>query len=221
MRRRRSSFPRGSFLPVSFRRARATERLRCAEEKSRRVRHGRVKKGTGRRSLTFAVAYQKILAVFIPIVIIAAERNAEDGPALVKFVNPLTLQALIDNGILTKDADLVIWLAILIAVLALVDEALVLTERRISAHIGESLIYDGRSMLFRHIQRMSLAFFIRSQTGALVSRLNNDVTVAQQAFIDLLPKLLIDLLPNLVGNLVAVVSIGVSGLRREESRRVR
>ena len=128
-------------------------------------------------------------------------------------MNPLTLRALIDNGVLTKDADLVIWRAILIAVLALIDEALVLTERRISAHIGESLIYDGRSKVFRNIQLMSLAFFTRSQSGALVSRLNNDVAVAQHATIDLLP--------NLVGNLQAVVSIGVSGLRREESRRVR
>ncbi len=85
------------------------------------------------------------------------------------------------------------------AVLALADAGLVLTERRISAYIGESLIYDMRSKVFRHIQRMPLAFFTRTQTGALVSRLNNDVIGAQQAFTDLLS--------NVVGNFVTVVIV--------------
>jgi ATP-binding cassette subfamily B protein len=154
--------------------------------------------------LTFAVPYKKILAVFIPVVIL---------DAVIAAVNPLILRALIDNRILKKNAGLVIWLAILVAVLALTDGALALTERRISASIGESLIYDMRSKVFRHTQRMPLAFFTRTQTGALVSRLNNDVIGAQQAFTDLLS--------NVVGNLVTVVIVGVSGLWRGESRRVR
>ncbi|MDR3665012.1 MAG: ABC transporter transmembrane domain-containing protein, partial [Mycobacterium sp.] len=153
------------------------------------LRH-RVKKGTARRMLTFAVPYHKILAVFIPVVILGA---------VVAAVNPLILRDLIDNGILKKNSSLVIGLAILVAVLALVDAALGLTERRISAYIGESLIYDMRSKVFRHIQRMPLAFFTRTQTGALVSRLNNDVIGAQQAFTDLLS--------NVVGNLVTVVIV--------------
>ena len=119
--------------------------------------------------------------------------------AVIAAVNPLILRALIDNGILKKDKDLVIDLAVLVAVLALADGALALTERRISAFIGESLIYDMRSKVFRHIQRMPLAFFTRTQTGALVSRLNNDVIGAQQAFTDLLS--------NVVGNLVTVVIV--------------
>jgi ATP-binding cassette subfamily B protein len=90
-------------------------------------------------------------------------------------------------------------LSVLVAALALVDAGLVLTERRISAYIGESLIYDMRSKVFRHIQRMPLAFFTRTQTGALVSRLNNDVIGAQQAFTDLLS--------NVVGNFVTVVIV--------------
>ena len=143
----------------------------------RSVLQHRVKKGTARRMLTFAVPYRKILAIFIPVVIL---------DAIIAAVNPLILRALIDNGILKKDKDLVIALAVLVAVLALADGALALTERRISAYIGESLIYDMRSKVFRHIQRMPLAFFTRTQTGALVSRLNNDVIGAQQAFTDLL-----------------------------------
>src|SRR6202044_2867876 len=156
----------------------------------RAVLQHRVKKGTARRMLTFAVPYRKILAVFLPVVVVDAAISA---------VNPLILRALIDNGILKKDSGLVIQLAVLVAVLAVADAGLVLTERRISAYIGESLIYDMRSKVFRHIQRMPLAFFSRTQTGALVSRLNNDVIGAQQAFTDLLS--------NVVGNFVTVVIV--------------
>ena len=150
----------------------------------------RVKKGTARRMLTFAVPYRKILSIFIPVVILDASVGA---------VTPLILRGIINNGILKHDANLVIWLSVLVAVLAIVDAGLVLTERRISAFIGESLIYDMRSKVFRHIQRMPLAFFTRTQTGALVSRLNNDVIGAQQAFTDLLS--------NVVGNFVTVVIV--------------
>ena len=156
----------------------------------RSVLQHRVKRGTARRMLTFAVPYRKILAIFVPVVILGA---------VIAAVNPLILRSLIDNGILKKNADLVVWLAILVAVLALADGALALTERRISAYIGESLIYDMRAKVFRHIQRMPLAFFTRTQTGALVSRLNNDVIGAQQAFTDLLS--------NVIGNLVTVVIV--------------
>ena len=147
----------------------------------------RVKKGTARRMLTFAVPYRKILAIFLPVVVLDAAIGA---------VNPLILRELVDNGILRHDADLVIWLAILVAALAIVDAGLALTERRISAASVKGLIFDMRSKVFRHIQRMPLAFFTRTQTGALVSRLNNDVIGAQQAFTDLLS--------NVVGNLVTV-----------------
>src|SRR5580704_11690468 len=156
----------------------------------RAVLQHRVAKGTARRMLTFAVPYRAILAVFLPVVIIDAAVGA---------VSPLILREIINNGIEKHDADLVIWLSVLVAVLALVDAGLVLTERRISAYIGEYLIYDMRSKVFRHIQRMPLAFFSRTQTGALVSRLNNDVIGAQQAFTDLLS--------NVVGNFVTVVIV--------------
>ena len=156
----------------------------------RAVLQHRVTKGTARRMLTFAVPYRTILAVFMPVVILDAAIGA---------VNPLILRALIDNGIAKKDTQLVVELAVLVAVLALGDAGLALTERRISAYIGESLIYDMRSKIFRHIQRMPLAFFTRTQTGALISRLNNDVLGAQQAFTDLLS--------NVVGNFVTVIIV--------------
>ena len=156
----------------------------------RAVLEHRVKKGTTRRMLTFAVPYRKILAFFLPSVVL---------DAVVSAVNPLILRELIDRGILRHDSDLVIGLAVLTGGLALFDAGLSLLMRRASAFVGEGLIYDMRSKVFRHIQRMPLAFFTRTQTGALVSRLNNDVIGAQQAFTDLLS--------NMVGNLVTVLIV--------------
>jgi ATP-binding cassette subfamily B protein len=156
----------------------------------RTVLQHRVKKGTTRRMLTFAVPYRKVLVVFMAAVI---------GGAILASINPLILRAIIDNGIKNKDTKMVVLLALLAAVIAIVDAGLSLAERWISAVIGEGLIYDMRAKVFRHIQRMPLAFFTRTQTGALVSRLNNDIIGAQQAFTDLLS--------NAVGNLVTVIIV--------------
>ncbi len=147
----------------------------------------RVAKGTTRRMLHFAIPYRRILAIFLPVVIL---------DAAVVAVNPLILRSIIDKGIPEHNTTLVIGLAIVAGVLSLLDAGLSLYERRASAVVGEGLIFDMRSKVFRHIQRMPLAFFTRTQTGALVSRLNNDVIGAQQAFTDLLS--------NVVGNLVTV-----------------
>jgi ATP-binding cassette subfamily B protein len=150
----------------------------------------RVKKGTTRRMLRFAIPYRKILSLFLPLVIIDAALGA---------VNPLILRAIIDRGILGHDQGLVIDLAILAAGIALLDAVISLLQRRASAIVGEGLIFDMRSKVFRHVQRMPLAFFTRTQTGALVSRLNNDVIGAQNAFTDLLS--------NMVGNIVTVAIV--------------
>ena len=87
----------------------------------------------------------------------------------------------------------------LVAALAITDAALTLIERFISARVGENLIYDMRTRVFDHVQRMPIAFFTRTQTGALVSRLNNDVTGAQEAFTDVLS--------SVIGNLVSVAIV--------------
>ena len=114
-------------------------------------------------------------------------------------MNPLFLRAIIDTGIQKHNADLVVKLAVVVGLLAVVTAGLSLFERRVSAIVGEGLIFDMRSKVFRHIQQMPLAFFTRTQTGALISRLNNDVIGAQQAFTDLLS--------NVVGNLVSVLMV--------------
>ncbi|HTX62131.1 MAG TPA: ABC transporter ATP-binding protein [Acidimicrobiales bacterium] len=156
----------------------------------RSVLQHRVKKGTTRRMLRFAMPYRRILMIFVPVVVLDAVCGA---------VNPLILREIIDRGIIGKDADLVIDLALVAAGIALFTAVLSLYQRRVSALIGEGLIYDMRSKVFRHVQQMPLAFFTRTQTGAMVSRLNNDVIGAQQAFTTLLS--------NVVGNLVTVLII--------------
>jgi ATP-binding cassette subfamily B protein len=143
--------------------------------------------------LRFALPYRRILGLFLPVVVVGAAVGA---------VNPLILRAIIDRGILGHRSGLVVGLALLAAGLAVADAALSLLQRRISAVVGEGLIFDLRAKVFSHIQRMPIAFFTRTQTGALVSRLNNDVIGAQQAFTDLLS--------NVVGNLVTVVIVLVA-----------
>ena len=158
--------------------------------KDRSVLEHRVAKGTTRRILSFALPYRRILIIFLGAVVV---------DAVVAAINPLILRAIIDKGILAKNSQLVVTLAMVAAGLAIFDAGLSLIERRISARIGESLIYDMRAKVFRHIQSMPLAFFSRTQTGALISRLNNDVIGAQQAFTDLLS--------NVVGSAVLVVIV--------------
>ena len=105
--------------------------------------------------------------------------------------NPLLYRQIIDRGItgpLSAPIAHRRLLAVLVAVLAIVDAGLTLVERFISARVGEGLIYDMRAQVFEHIQRMPIAFFTRTQTGALISRLNNDVIGAQQAFTDTLSE---------------------------------
>ena len=155
--------------------------------KDRNMLEHQIKKGTFPRVLLYAKQYKKILIIFLCAVI---------TDAVVSSVSPLLLRAIIDKGIIGKNQGLIIALASLTALLAVFDALLSLMERRISAVIGEGLICDLRSEVFQHIQSMPIAFFSRTQTGALISRLNNDVIGAQQAFTDLFS--------NIVGNLILV-----------------
>ena len=158
--------------------------------RNRDILEHRIKKGTFPRILKFARVYKAALIVFITAVIL---------DAIVSSVSPLLLREIIDVGIAKHRENLIIGLSLLTAGLAIFDAILSLFERRISAVIGESLIFDLRARVFQHIQEMPIAFFSRTQTGALISRLNNDVIGAQQAFTDLFS--------NVVGNLMLVAII--------------
>ncbi|MGC8460480.1 MAG: ABC transporter ATP-binding protein [Candidatus Dormibacteria bacterium] len=152
-----------------------------------------VTRATVRRIFSFVAPFKKLLFLFVFLVIV---------DALVGVANPLVYRQIINVGILQKRGGLIISLALLIAVLALVDAGLTLWERYLSSRIGEGLIFDMRTKVFSHVQEMSIAFFTRTQTGALVSRLNNDVLGAQEAFTDVLS--------TVVGNLISVIlTLGV------------
>lgn len=159
-------------------------------QKDRVLLEHRIKKGTLPRILTFARSYRSMLSIFLVAVVLGAVASS---------VSPLVLRALIDQGIRHRREGLIIGLALITAGLAIVDAVLSLFERRISAVIGESLIYDLRARVYAHIQQMPIAFFSRTQTGALISRLNNDVIGAQQAFTDLFS--------NVVGNIILVAIV--------------
>ncbi|HEY4457723.1 MAG TPA: ABC transporter ATP-binding protein [Pseudonocardiaceae bacterium] len=146
--------------------------------------------GTWRRMLKFVWPYRRILSVFLVMVVV---------DAAISVVNPLIFREVINNGIIGKDLGVVIDCAALLAGLAVLDAALSIGMRWVSARVGESLIYDLRTKVFGHIQRMPLAFFTRTQTGALISRLNNDVMGAQQAFTDTLS--------SVVSNLMTVILV--------------
>jgi ATP-binding cassette, subfamily B, bacterial len=146
--------------------------------------------GTMRRIARFAAPYRWILVIFMVLVVVDAAIGA---------VNPLIFRVIIDEGILRKNVSLIEGLAFLVAGLALLDAALTLGERLVSARVGEGLIYDMRARVFAHVQSMPIAFFTRTQTGALVTRLNNDVLGAQQAFTDILS--------SVVSNFVSVILV--------------
>jgi ATP-binding cassette subfamily B protein len=149
-----------------------------------------VKRGTAKRMIAFAASYKWLLLLFLLVVI----ANASIGIA-----NPLIYRYIINDGILKGNTSLIVRLAALIAVLGFIDAALGLTQGWLSAKIGASVVLSLRAKLFDHIQQMPLAFFTRTQTGALVSRLNNDVSGARTAFTDILS--------NVVGNVITVALI--------------
>jgi len=137
------------------------------------VKSQKLKPGTIKRIASYGAPYKKQIAVFLVTVIIEA--------ALV-VSGPLLLRELIDKGVVPRNATLVTQLALLVGLIAVVDAFFNIIGRWFSARIGEGLIYDLRSEVFAHVQRQSIAFFTRTQTGALISRINSDVMGAQQAF---------------------------------------
>ncbi|HET7350287.1 MAG TPA: ABC transporter ATP-binding protein [Marmoricola sp.] len=148
---------------------------------------------TLRRVAGFAAPHKRLIAAFLFFVVLDA--------GLV-VVNPLLVKTLLDDGVLKGDVSLVAWIAVAMGVVAIVDATFGVASGFLSSRIGESLIFDLRTKVFAHVQRMSLAFFTRTQTGALVSRLNNDVIGAQRAFTSTLS--------STVSNLISVVVVGIT-----------
>ncbi len=149
------------------------------------LKGSQIRPGTAKRMLRFAAPYKKTLAWFLVLIVF---------DSLIGVANPLIYRSIINQGIIGKNAHLIVLLAILIGTLAIVEAVLSIFERYASAKVGEGLIYDMRSKVFAHIQEMPIAFFTRTQTGALISRLNNDVLGAQSAFTNTLSSVVSNLL---------------------------
>jgi ATP-binding cassette, subfamily B, bacterial len=152
-----------------------------------------LRKGTIRRVFRFARPHWGKLAVFLVLTMVSA---------VLAVTTPLLAGRVVDAIVGGREVSLVVWLALAIAGVAILDSGLGLVERWQSSRIGEGLIYDLRRAVFEHVQRMPVAFFTRTRTGALVSRLNNDVMGAQRAFTSTLA--------GLVTNVIQLVlSVGV------------
>lgn len=137
----------------------------------------------------FAHPYRWAVAGFLAVIVTAA---------LLGLAPPLLFRSILDDAIPDRDRALLTTLALLAVGAAVAESLLSLVERWLSSRIGEGLIYDLRVALFDHVQRLPIAFFTRAQTGALVSRLNNDVIGAQRA--------LTGTLGSVVSNLVVLVT---------------
>ena len=159
------------------------------------VKEQKLKPGTIKRIFSFARPYRGYIIIFLATVVVDA--------ALV-VATPLLLKRLIDDGVIPKDTSVVTNLALLVALIALADAAFNMLGRYFSSRIGEGVIYDLRSLVFAHVQRQSIAFFTRTQTGALISRINADVIGAQQAFTATLS--------GVVSNIVSLVLVGITML---------
>jgi ATP-binding cassette subfamily B protein len=132
----------------------------------------RIDRRTFRRVWAVARPYRGLVAVFLAIIVVAAG---------VELIPPLLIRQVVDVAIPESRGGLITTLALMMVAVAFVIAALSFVERWLSSRIGEGVIFDLRTRLFDHVQQMPLAFFTRTQTGALVSRLNNDVIGAQRA----------------------------------------
>src|SRR5213083_2870565 len=147
--------------------------------------------GTARRVMEFARPYRWDIVVFLVVVVLSAIIGVATPVLAGNVINAIT------SGHDAAAKRVVVTIALVIAGLAVVDAGLGLAQRWYSARIGEGIILNLRTQVYDHVQRMPLQFFTRTQTGALVSRLNNDVLGAQQAFTSTLS--------GVVSNVIALV----------------
>jgi ATP-binding cassette subfamily B protein len=137
------------------------------------------------RVLRFAKPYRIQITVFVVLVVIMAA---------LAVAPPLLFKEIIDQGVLQGNRRLLVFLSLTVAGLAVLQAVLNLVQRWFSSTIGEGLIFDLRTQVFDHVIQMPVAFFTRTQTGKLVSRLNSDVIGAQQAFTSTLSTVLTNLI---------------------------
>ena len=162
------------------------------------VRDATLAEGTSRRVWAFARPYRVTIAVFLAAILIAA---------LLALVPPLVVRAILDDAVPAGDRSLIMWLAGLAVAAALADAGLQILQRWCSASVGEGLIADLRIALYAKVQRLPVAFFTRTPTGAITSRLTNDVVGAQSA--------LTSTLGSVVSNVIVLITTLVTMLALE------
>ena len=136
------------------------------------VAGAKIGKTSVRRVWRFARPYRRSILGFLATILITS---------LIALAPPLMFRLIVDEAIPDADKRRIVFLTVILVFVALGDAALQIIQRWYSARIGEGLIYDLRVALFDKVQNMPIAFFTRTQTGALISRLNNDVVGAQTA----------------------------------------
>ena len=149
------------------------------------VKDAKLKEGTLNRIWVFAKPFRWHLFLFALTIV---------ADSVLTVASPLVLRELIDHGVVPRHGKVVTELALLVGLLAVVDTGINLISRWYSSQIGEGLIYEMRTQVYEHVQRQSIAFFTRTQTGALISRINSDVMGAQSAFTDTLSGILSNIL---------------------------
>ncbi|MBA3605340.1 MAG: ABC transporter ATP-binding protein [Acidimicrobiia bacterium] len=161
------------------------------------VEGARLSSATLRRIWTFARPYRAMIALFLVVILTAA---------LLAIVPPLVVRAILDTAIPDGDRVLIWWLAAAAVGAALGDALLQIVQRWCSSRVGEGLIYDLRGALFAKVQRMPVAFFTRTPTGAITSRLDNDVVGAQTAVTSTLGSVVSNIIV-LITTLVAMIAL--------------
>ena len=162
------------------------------------VKDIKLKEGTIKRIWEFARPFKFYLSIFLLTITV---------DSFLTIASPLLLKNLIDNGVIPRNGRVVTELALIVGLIAVLETSVNLISRWFSSRIGEGLIYEMRTQVFSHVQKQSIAFFTRTQTGALISRINSDVMGAQSAFTNTLSGVLSNLLTlTLVTTAMATLS---------------
>jgi ATP-binding cassette subfamily B protein len=161
------------------------------------VKGAKLARSTARRVWSFARPYRRTIALFLALIVVAA---------LLALVPPLVIRQIIDVAIPNADRSQIWWLAGLAVAAALADAGLQIGQRWCSARVGEGLIADLRRTLYDKVQRLPLAFFTRTPTGAITSRLNNDVVGAQSAVTSTLGSVVSNVIV-LITTLIAMLAL--------------
>ncbi|WP_245553680.1 ABC transporter ATP-binding protein [Demetria terragena] len=150
-----------------------------------KVKGARLRPGTARRVMGYARTARLRIVVFLAVTLV---------DSVLLLATPLLLKRILDDGVAKEDTGLIVRLALVVALVAIVNACLAVLLRWMSSRVGEGLIFELRREVFGHVLRQPIAFFTRTQTGSLVTRLNSDVVGAQQAFTSVLANVVSNVL---------------------------